>query len=184
MGLDLFHNKVVSPDLGKKFGYYMENVVEFSDAFKEKFKDRIFYQDVEYIDWETTFQKLMQMSVDQFYEQYDMYGEISTEEESLFKFCTKDCENPFDDPNKFTIPQSQCITIIQSDPHIIYKGIGYVRKCMNEGFYRTYDPHAVIIDKEEVKRMSKFCASPDCMETFLESFIVNWCDDSYVEVNY
>ena len=184
MGLDLFHNMVVAPELGEKFGYYMENVIEFPDSFKEKFKDRIFYRDVEYVDWEATVQKLFQMSLTDFYDKYENYGEMERNGETLYSFCTKDCENPFDDPNRFMIPLSQCEKVVQSDPHIIYKSLGGVRKCMSDGFYRAYDPNTIIIDKEEVKKMSRFCDGPDCMETFLESFLVNWCSDSYVEVNY
>lgn len=181
MGLDLSHFKVVKE--GDKSAQRPQefNVADFPEEFKTKFKDYIFYRKVEYIDWEATFQKLMQLSFDEFHERYDQFMETS---EGVFHFCTKDHENPWGDPQKFAIHVDQCETMEQDDPHVMATREGYQRGCMRESFYKTFDGYQVIFDEEAVKSMSKMCDGPECVENFIEQFILNWADRSFVQVDY
>ena len=77
MGLDLSHFRVIKEDEQTTFRPQEFNIVDFPEDFKEKFKDYFFYQEVEYVDWESTFQKLMQLSFEEFYERYDQFMETA-----------------------------------------------------------------------------------------------------------
>lgn len=181
MGLDLSHFKVIKEDEQTLFRPQEFNVVDFPEEFKAKFKDYLYYQEVEYIDWRATFQKLMQLSFEEFYERYDQFMETS---EGVYHFCTKDCDNPWDDPQKFAIHVNQCETLKQNDPHIKATCEGYQRGCMREEFYKTFDHNQAVIDESVVKSMSKMCDGPECVENFIEQFILNWTDRSFVHIDY
>lgn len=181
MGLDLSHFKVIKEDEKPTFRPQEFNVVDFPEEFRTKFKDYLFYREVEYVDWESTFQKLMQLSFDEFHDRYDQFMETS---EGVYHFCTKDHENPWDDPQKFAIHISQCETMEQNDPHVMATCEGYQRGCMKEIFYKTFDGNQVVIDEEVVKSMSKMCDGPECVENFIVQFILNWTDRSFVHVDY
>ena len=181
MGLDLSHFKVIKEDEKPTFRPQEFNVVDFPEEFRTKFKDYLFYREVEYVDWESTFQKLMQLSFDEFHDRYDQFMETS---EGVYHFCTKDHENPWDDPQKFAIHISQCETMEQNDPHVMATCEGYQRGCMKEILYKTFDGNQVVIDEEVVKSMSKMCDGPECVENFIEQFILNWTDRSFVHVDY
>lgn len=180
MGLDLSHFKVIRE--GKTGPSIHEfNLVDAPEEFKEKFKDFIFYREVEYIDWPATFQKLMQMSFDEFHEKYDQFMETA---EGVFHFCSSGHENPWDDPNKFAIHVDQCETMVQNDPHINAKCEGYQRNCMKPIFYQTFDENQMVWDKATVKSMTQMCDGPECVENFIEQFILNWADESFVNISY
>lgn len=181
MGLDLYHSVPVKIDDALNTRSSKQNLSEFPEMCKEKLKDFIFYEDVTYIDWEATFQAVMQMSCDEFYEQFELFME---RDDGVFFFCTKDCENPWEDPNKFTINDSQCKFLVQSDPHIFVKSLGGMRGGMKQSFYSLFKPNEVICSVDRVKEMSKHTDSPENFEMFIENFINNWTKFSFVEVSY
>ena len=180
MGLDLYHHVVMKPEMAS-FGSEKENIAEFPECCKEKFKDYVFYEDVEYIDWEATVQKLMQISFEEFSEKYEMFMESS---EGLYYFCPKDSENPWDDPGKFVLHHAQCEKIIQSDPHLVVKCVGGQRGGVKPEFYKHFDAYEVICDEARVKEMAKYCDGPEQVESFIENFLLNWTEYSFATVSY
>lgn len=181
MGLDLSHFKVIK--ITEKLNSRVQefNVSDFPEEFKIKFKDYVFYRDVEYIDWDKTFKKLMQLSFDEFYQLFDQFMETS---EGVFHFCTKGYENPWDDPQKFTIHVNQCETLKHSDPHVLASFEGYQRGGMKGVFYSSFDGNQVVIDKSVTKSMLNMCDGSECVENFIEQFILNWNDNSFIHVDY
>jgi hypothetical protein len=180
MGLDLYHHIVLKPDATAP-GCEKENIAEFPECCKEKFKDFIFYENVTYIDWEATVQKLMQMSFDEFSDKYEQFMSRS---DGLFYFCPAGSENPWADPNKFTISQNQCEMVVKGDPHLFIKCIGGQRGGVKGEFYRHFDSFEIICEKDKVKEIVQFCDGPEQVESFIENFLLNWSDLSFATVNY
>lgn len=180
MGLDLYHHIVLDPSTCKS-SQEVENISSYSQEFKDKFAPFTFMRKVEYVNWDLTFQKLMQMSGEEANLQFDMFMETS---DGQFHFCSKGSENPWDDPNKFVVMSNQCVLVEQEDPHIFVKCIGGMRSGMKSGFFKEFVAHEHIIDLERVKKFLNFCQGPEVMEIIIDNFIVNWTEQSFATIDY
>lgn len=180
MGLDLYHHTVLDPKTCKPT-QEVENISSYSPEFKDKFAPFIFTRNVVYIDWDLTFQKLMQMSSEEANLQFDMFMETS---DGQFHFCTKGSENPWDDAGKFVVMSDQCVLVTQEDPHVFVKCIGGFRGGMKPGFFKKFSANEHVIDLERVKKFLNFCQGPEIMEVVIDNFIVNWTKQSFATVDY
>ena len=181
MGLDLYHHIAVHPS-DKTFTETL-NVSEFPQEFLDKFADFLYVVPTDYIDWEATFQELMQMSAEEVFNEYDLGLQTP---DDVYHFLKKDVENPWEEPGcHFTVVERQ-LKIAQVDNfHInLGHGGGSMRGCMAPEFFDEYKPFTVLINKNDVSKMSKFCENADCMEMFIENFIANWEENSFLIAHY
>lgn len=179
MGIDLFHHIVLDSKVhteGEK-----ENIVDFPECCKEKFKDFIFFELVEYIDWESTVKAVMQMDFAEFSANFEMFLETS---DGLYYWCPKGSENPLNDPNTMVFHHSQCLKILSCEPHLRVQCIGGQRGGVTPKFYEHFDANEILCDKAKVKEMLKYCDGPELVESFIENFLLNWTELSFVTVSY
>lgn len=179
MSVDLFHHMVL--DMKADMEGEKENVVDFPECSKDKFKDFIFFELVEYIDWEATVKAVMQMDFAEFSANFEMFLETS---DGLYYWCPKGSENPLGDPDKIVFHHSQCLTTKSFDPHLMVKCIGGHRGGVNPKFYEHFDANQILCERVEVKEMLKYCDGSESVESFIENFLLNWTELSFVTVSY
>ena len=184
MGLDLHHFKVIDPDIPVTHEVEVFNTMDFPDDFKERFSDKIVPSVVHgMIDWEKTIREVFKMEPDDFYDRYEPFLTTHTASgQEKYHFCLKSSKNPIADPASISILSSKCrhANIPSNEVHAVF--LGYQRSGMRDEFLKIWKSDRIIIDLDEVKKMAKFCINTEYSENFVDNFIANWTDNSFVQI--
>jgi len=181
MGLDIYHLRVVKPQYCKKDHTF--SLSKFP-VLMDKFKNFVFMDDIEYIDWDKTFDTLNKKFVSNvkfedyhcFMSSYKGYYFQYNKGENLddIDVSKEQISNEFIMVDNFIfVPLDKVVTYFQKEPHISYKEVGYQRKWVVEEFYEKMENGMRSTDIKTVKQAYRYCVK-DAKPSFKKLFIDNW----------
>lgn len=131
MGLDIYKYRVVKKGTLGSDKQIFDDSTKNEIAFFEHFKDFVVYEDIEYYDWEKTFESLG-YDENNYEWIYQRYNDEKEDTEFGYKEIGTDKE--------ISIFNSQCIPVIRSTPVLYIKNDNdfYQRKQMSTEFYSHY----------------------------------------------
>lgn len=177
---NLYHHIVVEPSQTLGGPFELVNISKFPEEFKKRFADRVFYSDVEYNDIISVAAKKQGVTSEEFLNAFDHF----LTQEGIAHFCLKGIENPWADPKTFSIPLIEALSYAVSDPHVIVKNVGFMRGCLNHKFFQQFDSFEIVTDAKVVSEIFNLCEGPECVEAFIDNFIINWTDNSFIQIDY
>jgi hypothetical protein len=184
MGLDIYHYRVIEPQYRKE-----DHILNVSKLphIAEKFKNFVFMEEVEYIDWDKTFLSINNKIKKSFnttiiLENYHCYMISSKgyyfvhndekDNSTIEDFGDDDFLSYHEDKYLF-FPMEKLITYFLMEPHLAYKEIGYQRKGVSEIFYEKMENGTYHIDSKILKQVYKYCIK-ETKSHFKKFFMDNW----------